>query len=114
MIREINDASLIKALSHAGFALISASLGCWHWYFVSTSLRMPSGLAAWNFPLLATLPGPRFFLPAFFALVIPVACGAEQLDNGPARVVFLSLLCAAGVMFLVVDRFPAAGTLITR
>jgi 4-amino-4-deoxy-L-arabinose transferase-like glycosyltransferase len=131
-----------KLSSHAGFAVQSASFGYWRWYLVSVCLRMPSGLGVWNFPLLglglwmlirrrsradlgtwlwiaavflpllATLPGPRFFLPAFPALAIAMAWGAERLDNGRARVVLLSLLYAVGAMVLFVDWFQAAGNLI--
>ncbi|MFM7734589.1 MAG: hypothetical protein ACKPBU_01215, partial [Alphaproteobacteria bacterium] len=61
-------------------------------------------LAAWvalvSLPLLVTLPDNRYFLPAYPALSIVAARGAEPLGAERVRVLVLGwLLCAAALAF---------------
>jgi len=68
------------------------------------------------FPLLLTLPGPRYFLPAFPALAMMMAWGLEYVggEEATSRVVLLSLLYTVGALYLFVDWYRAAGDLFLR
>ena len=140
---DIIGAQVKKLGWHARFAYYASHMEIRKWYLVSVFFRMPSGLSASNLPvllmgivalvkrrnrsdlllifwvaavfvpLLLTLPGPRFFLPAFPALAMAMACGVERLAAGRARVILLSLLYSAGALYLFVDWYKAAGRLIS-
>jgi 4-amino-4-deoxy-L-arabinose transferase-like glycosyltransferase len=73
-------------------------------------------IVAVGFPLVLTLPGPRYFLPAFPALAMMMAWGLERVDGEEAasRVVLLSLLYTAGALYLFLDWYRAAGDLFVR
>jgi 4-amino-4-deoxy-L-arabinose transferase-like glycosyltransferase len=68
-------------------------------------------IAAIFFPLMATLPAPRYFLPAFPALAIVMAHGVLRSGEVAERLVILALLYAGGAWYLFVDWFRAAGGL---
>jgi 4-amino-4-deoxy-L-arabinose transferase-like glycosyltransferase len=140
----IIGSQLEKLGRHTSFTMTARHITRKQWYLISVFFRLPSGLSASNLPvllmgivtivkrrsrsdvvlicwaaavfvpLLLTLPGPRFFLPAFPALAMAMACGVDRLTGGRARVVLLSLLYGAGAMYLFLDWFKAAGNLIIR
>lgn len=105
-------------------------------------IRFPTGLGVYNFPLLflsglellrrrsqadlfvllwivavflplvLTLPNPRYFMPAFPALAIAMACGLERVSIDAERVAILALLYGGGAMFLYWEQakpFPLLG-----
>jgi len=114
------------------------------WLLQVLSLRLPSGIGVYNlpllfyggwqlrqrrarsdvfilvwivavfFPLMLTIPGPRYFLPAFPALAIAMARGFLCVGEGAERIVLLTLLYWLGALYLFVDWFRAAGSLFTR
>ena len=65
-------------------------------------------------PLLLTLPGPRYFFPAFPALAVVMAYGLRQVEGDAERVLLLALLFASASLYLFVDWPQAAGGLFTR
>ena len=124
-------------LHHAGSTL-TTSWGV-RWLFESVFLRLPSGIGIYNVPLLLlggwllvwqrsrsdlfllvwmsavclplifTLPGPRYFFPAFPAFALTMIQGLGWVQEGAARVVLLALLYAGGNLYLFVDWYRAAG-----
>lgn len=60
-------------------------------------------------PLLLTLPGPRYFLPAFPAFALLMARGLPGRREGGERLLLLALLYGAGALYLFVDWYQAAG-----
>lgn len=60
-------------------------------------------------PLLLTLPGPRYFLPAFPAFAVLMARGLMSIPKEGERVLLLALLYGAGALYLFVDWYRAAG-----
>ncbi len=68
-------------------------------------------IAAVFLPLMLTLPGPRYFLPAFPALTLAMVCGLEHAGEAAERIVMLALLYGGGALYLFVDWYRAAGGL---
>jgi hypothetical protein len=68
-------------------------------------------IAAVFLPLMLTLPGPRYFLPAFPALAIAMTRGLENSGEKAERLVMLTLLYGGGALYLFVDWERAAGDL---
>lgn len=60
-------------------------------------------------PLLLTLPGPRYFLPAFPAFALLMARGLMSLREKSERPLLLALLYGAGALYLFVDWYRAVG-----
>jgi 4-amino-4-deoxy-L-arabinose transferase-like glycosyltransferase len=60
-------------------------------------------------PLLLTLPGPRYFLPAFPAFALLMARGLTSIRGGSERPLLLALLYGAGALYLFVDWYRASG-----
>jgi hypothetical protein len=128
--------------SYSAFVMTATS-GRW-WLLGSLLFRVPSGLGTYNLPLLLlggwqllrrrspadrcvllwitavflplilTLPGPRYFLPAFPALTIAMACGLERISEAAERAVLLALLYGGGALYLFVDWTQAAGGLFSH
>jgi len=65
-------------------------------------------------PLLFTLPGPRYFLPAFPALAIVLSQGLERMGKNAEQVLLLAILYGGGALYLFVDWYRAAGGLFAR
>jgi 4-amino-4-deoxy-L-arabinose transferase-like glycosyltransferase len=88
------------------------------WQVLQRRARSDVFLLAWIvavcLPLILTLPGPRYFLPAFPALAIAMARGFLYVGEGAERVVLLILLYWIGALYLFVDWFRAAGGLFIR
>ncbi len=59
-------------------------------------------LSVW-LPLFLTLPDHRYFLPSFPAVALLSALGLQQVGQGTARGLLLSLLFAASTLYLYVD-----------
>jgi len=59
-------------------------------------------LSVW-LPLFLTLPDHRYFLPSFPAVALLSALGLQQVGQGMARGLLLSLLFAASTLYLYVD-----------
>jgi len=62
-------------------------------------------------PLILTLPGPRYFFPAFPALAIAMVRGMLHVGEGKASLVLFVLLSWGGALYLFVDWKRAAGGL---
>ncbi|MBI3300782.1 MAG: glycosyltransferase family 39 protein [Deltaproteobacteria bacterium] len=137
--RGILAAQRHRLTSAAGFVMIANSGR--KWLLGVLLLRLPSGLGVYNLPmvclggrqilrrrsqadlfvllwiaavfvpLMLTLPGPRYFLPAFPALAIAMACGLERAGEAAERGVMLTLLYGGGTLYLFVDWYRAAGGL---
>jgi 4-amino-4-deoxy-L-arabinose transferase-like glycosyltransferase len=71
-------------------------------------------IAAVFLPLILTLPGPRYFLPAFPAVALVMAWGLERVGEAAERVALLMLLYGGGALYLFVDWYRAAGGLCPR
>jgi len=80
----------------------------WSDYFLGT------WILAVAFPLLLTLPGPRYFFPVFPALAIVMAYGLRQIEGDGERVLLLALLFTSASLYLFVDWHHAAGGLFTH
>lgn len=128
-----------KITEYAGFLMV-ADTGK-EWLLGSLLFRVPSGLGPYNLPLLflggwqmmrhrgqadwyvllwiaavfvplmLTLPGPRYFLPAFPALAIVMARGLEEVSEKKEQLLLLAWLYGGGALYLFVDWERAAGTL---
>lgn len=66
-------------------------------------------IAAVCFPLLATLPGPRYFLPAFPAFALLMARGVLSIREDSERSLMLASLYGVGALYLFVDWYRAVG-----
>jgi 4-amino-4-deoxy-L-arabinose transferase-like glycosyltransferase len=62
-------------------------------------------------PLMLTLPGPRYFFPAFPALAIAIARGMVHVGEERGSLVLFALLSWGGALYLFVDWQRAAGGL---
>ncbi len=62
-------------------------------------------------PLMLTLPGPRYFFPAFPALAIVMARGILHVGEEKASLALFALLSWGGALYLFVDWDQAAGRL---
>lgn len=65
-------------------------------------------------PLMLTVPGPRYFFPAFPALAIAMARGMLHGGEEKASLVLFVLLSWGGALYLFVDWQRAAGGLFVR
>ena len=65
-------------------------------------------------PLMLTMPGPRYFFPAFPALAIAMARGIVHVREEKASLVLFVLLSWGGILYLFVDWQRAAGGLFVR
>ncbi len=122
-------------------ASVFSERGGWYWWFAALFLRLLSGIGVFNLPLLLcggwavvrrpvpaarflllwiasvctplvlTLPGPRYFLPAVPALAIRRARGLEGAPHGRDRIVLPALAFGGGMLYLFVDWYRAAGGL---
>lgn len=54
-------------------------------------------------PLILTLPGPRYFLPAFPTLALMMACGLGRVEEAAERIMIAALLYCGGALYLFVD-----------
>jgi hypothetical protein len=109
------------------------------WFIDAFLFRLPSGIGLYNFPLLVlggwslvqrrdsatrllfvwiaavflplmlTVPGPRYFFPAFPALTIMMARGLDCMQGAAQRIITLALLYGAGALYLFVDWSRTAG-----
>jgi len=88
-------------------------LGAWHmmWRWERADLYILLWIAAVFLPLMLTLPGPRYFLPAFPALAIAMTRGLENPGGKAERLVMLTLLYGGGALYLFIDWERAAGDL---
>lgn len=66
-------------------------------------------IAAVCLPLLLTLPGPRYFFPAFPAFALLMARGVMSIQEEGERSLLLALLYGAGALYLFVDWYRAVG-----
>lgn len=135
-----NGILTVQESTIASYASYAATTGK-QWLLKVLLLRLPSGLGVFNlpmlllggehllrrrsrsdlfvmlwiatifFPLMGTLPAPRYFFPAFPALAIVMACGVLSISEAAERLVILALLYAGGTWYLFVDWFQAAGGL---
>jgi len=117
--------------SHTRFA--SMTNGGLRWKVGTSLLGLPSGLGTYSLPLLVvggrrllqrksqadllvllwigavfvplvlTLPGPRYFLPAFPALALMMACGLGRVGEAAGRLILVALLYCGGALYLFVD-----------
>ncbi|MGE4094261.1 MAG: ArnT family glycosyltransferase [Candidatus Binatia bacterium] len=105
---------LLRLPSGVGVALIPLLIiGVWHcverrqW----TDMFILGWVIAVVVPLVLTLPGPRYFFPAFPALAFLMACTIEQLGAKGERIVVLAGLYVGSTFYLFVDWPRAAGAL---
>jgi 4-amino-4-deoxy-L-arabinose transferase-like glycosyltransferase len=88
-------------------------LGVWHlfWQRSRSDLFVLLWILAVSLPLLLTLPGPRYFYPMFPALAIAIARGVLHIEGEKASLALFAFLSWAGVLYLFVDWYRAAGRL---
>jgi 4-amino-4-deoxy-L-arabinose transferase-like glycosyltransferase len=76
-----------------------------------SDLFVLSWILAVSLPLLLTLPGPRYFYPAFPALAIAAARGILHTEGEKTSLALFAFLSWAGALYLFVDWDRAAGSL---
>lgn len=85
------------------------------WQLLQRRARADVFILAWIvavfLPLILTLPGPRYFLPAFPALAMVMARGLICIGKEAEQVGLLILCYWIGALYLFVDWFRAAGDL---
>ena len=119
MLREITKGKPIL-LSWWVFKKLSSAVGIYNvplvllagyrlWKRRSLSDRLIlAWLGAVFFPLLLTCPQPRYFMPAFPALAIAMACGLEYVSRVKEKIILVSFLYCMGNLYLLAGLHRAA------